>query len=290
MVKIPQECGKFTAKIYGLERPKTGDWKVMAFKLKMNEQGHAVVVDGKPIYVDDEGKELPFCANEAWNKYHTLNEENKKRRMQAEELSAKLKAFEGFDPEVIKRNAEIAEKFKEHEAIKNGEIEKLKNELVSTSEKKIKEWEQKYNQLNETARQREERLNNEINNSILDSMFSGSEYVKKNVEMPVRGLRALFANRFKVDPETRKVYAVDEEGNTLLSENKIGAVASFEEALELLIKRDPDRDRILKATGTAGGGMRQNGKGITNADEAYLNDPKVSPVDKQKFLRKRQLA
>jgi len=43
---------------------KTGDWKVMAFKLKVNEQGHAVVVDGKPIYVDDEGKELPFCANE----------------------------------------------------------------------------------------------------------------------------------------------------------------------------------------------------------------------------------
>jgi len=148
-------------------------------------------------------------------------------------LSAKLKKYEGFDPEVIKKNAEIAEKFREHEAIKNGEIEKLKNELVTTSEKKIKEWEQKYNQLNEAARQREERLNNEINNSILDSMFSGSEYVKKNVEMPVRGLRALFANRFKVDPETRKVYAVDEEGNTLLSENKIGAVASFEEALEL---------------------------------------------------------
>ena len=91
-------------------------------------------------------------------------------------------------------------------------------------------------------------------------------------------------------PETRKVYAVDEEGNTLLSENKIGAVASFEEALELLIKRDPDRDRILKPTGVAGGGMQRNGKGITNADEAYLNDPKVSPVDKQNFLRKRQLA
>lgn len=261
----------------------------MAFKLKTNEQGNAIVQDGKPIYVDDDGKEMPFCANEAWNKYHTLNEENKKRRLEAQELSAKLKNFEGFDPEVIKKHAEIAEKFKEHEAIKNGEIEKLKNELVSTSEKKIKEWEQKYNVLQETAQQKEARLNSEINNGILDNLFTQSAFVKASVALPVRSLRAMFANRFRIDPETRKAYAVDDEGNTLLSENKIGAVASFEEAIEILIKRDPDRDSILKSSGAPGGGMQRNGKGLSNVDEAYLNDPKVSPVDKQKFLRKRQL-
>jgi len=261
----------------------------MAFKLKMDDQGRVVLNDNKPVYIDDEGKEMSFDANEAWNKYHTLNEENKKRRLQVEELSAKYKPFEGLDPEVVKKHAEIAEKFKEHEAIKNGEIEKLKNELSATSEKKIKEWEQKYNQLRETAEQKERRLNEEINNSILDTMFNQSEFVKKSVEMPVRALKALFANRFRIDPETRKAYAVDDEGNPMLSENKIGAVASFEEAIELLVRRDPDRDNILKSSGAPGGGMQRNGKGLSNADEAYLNDPNVSPVDKQKFLRKRQL-
>jgi len=55
------------------------------------------------------------------------------------------------------------------------------------------------------------------------------------------------------------------------------------------VRRDPDRDNILKSSGAPGGGMQRNGKGLSNADEAYLNDPNVSPVDKQKFLRKRQL-
>ena len=34
-------------------------------KLKFDEQGHVVVQDGKPVYVHDDGKEVPFDAPQA---------------------------------------------------------------------------------------------------------------------------------------------------------------------------------------------------------------------------------
>ena len=37
-------------------------------KLKLDENGHVVVSDGKPVYVHEDGKEIPFDAPAAMQK------------------------------------------------------------------------------------------------------------------------------------------------------------------------------------------------------------------------------
>ena len=41
-------------------------------KLKLDENGHVVVSDGKPVYVHDDGKEIPFDAPAAMQKISGL--------------------------------------------------------------------------------------------------------------------------------------------------------------------------------------------------------------------------
>ena len=65
----------------------------------MDENGHAVIEDGKPVYVHDDGKDVPFDALQATNKIATLNEENAGRRKKNEEFETVLKTYavEGED-------------------------------------------------------------------------------------------------------------------------------------------------------------------------------------------------
>lgn len=65
-------------------------------KLKLDENGHVVVVDGKPVYVHDDGKEIPFDAPQATQKIAQLNAEARDNRVAKEQAEAKLKTFEGI--------------------------------------------------------------------------------------------------------------------------------------------------------------------------------------------------
>ena len=49
-------------------------------KLKVDEKGNAVVVDGKPVYVHDDGKEIPFDALSTIATIGRLNAEAKGHR------------------------------------------------------------------------------------------------------------------------------------------------------------------------------------------------------------------
>ena len=49
-------------------------------KLKLDENGHVVVENGMPVYVHEDGKEIPFDANKATVKIAELNGEAKQHR------------------------------------------------------------------------------------------------------------------------------------------------------------------------------------------------------------------
>ena len=66
-------------------------------KLKLDENGHVVVSDGKPVYVHDDGKEIPFDAPAAMQKISGLNAEVKQHREAKGTAEAKLKAFDGIE-------------------------------------------------------------------------------------------------------------------------------------------------------------------------------------------------
>ena len=65
-------------------------------KLKTDEQGHAILQDGKPVYVHDDGKEVPYDVPQMLTKIRGLNAEAKQHREATEAAEAKLKAFDGI--------------------------------------------------------------------------------------------------------------------------------------------------------------------------------------------------
>ena len=75
-------------------------------RLKLDEQNHAVLQDGKPVYVHEDGKEVPFDAAQAVGKIASLNAEAKQHREAKEAAEAKLKAFDGLDADKAKKALE----------------------------------------------------------------------------------------------------------------------------------------------------------------------------------------
>ncbi len=65
-------------------------------KLKLDENGHVVVSDGKPVYVHDDGKEIPFDAPAAMQKISGLNAEAKQYREAQGTAEAQQKAFDAM--------------------------------------------------------------------------------------------------------------------------------------------------------------------------------------------------
>ena len=100
-------------------------------KLKFDEQGHVVVQDGKPVYVHDDGKEVPFDAPQALAKIGSLNAEAKQHREAKDAAETKLKAFEGIDDAVAAKKAlERVKNLDDKKLMVAGEGEKGKQEAI----------------------------------------------------------------------------------------------------------------------------------------------------------------
>jgi len=261
----------------------------MAYKLKLDENKNVVVQDGKPVYVKEEdGTEIAFDATMAFNKHHQLNEENKEWRLKYEEVAKKAENFKDIDLEQVKKNAEIAQKFKENEMVQNEEVEKLKAEIIAASEKKLGETEQQYQARLDKAIKEAEQFKNLYHKTEIGNKFANSAYINEKLDVPPDWVEAKYGKYFQLDHESGKIRAIGEDGRPMLSEKQVGTEATFEEAIELLVKNDPHKDRLLKNTTVPGGGMGNNGRGMTADDAKYFADPKVDPTAKLNEFRKRQ--
>jgi len=109
-------------------------------KLKLNEQGFAVVQEGKPVYVHDDGKEVAFDAPGTVQTISRLNAEAKNHRERAEAAEKSLKAFEGItDPAAAIKALETIANLDHKKLVDAGEVEKIKAEINKAFEGKLTE-------------------------------------------------------------------------------------------------------------------------------------------------------
>lgn len=107
-------------------------------KLKLDENGNVVVVDGKPVYIHDDGKEIPFDAPQAMQKISSLNAENKQHREAKEKAEAELKKFDGIDDVAKAKEAlKTVENLDAKKLIDAGEAEKVRQEVIKGYEQKL---------------------------------------------------------------------------------------------------------------------------------------------------------
>ncbi len=247
-------------------------------KLKLDDQGHAVLQDGKPVYVHDDGKEVAFDAPGTVSTISRLNGEAKSHRERAEAAEQALKGFEGItDPAAALKALSTVKNLDDKRLVDAGEVEKVKAEAIKAIEDRyapmVKE--------NET-------LKGQLNSHLIGGAFASSKFIAEKfaAEGPagVEIARALFGNSLKV--EDGKVVGYDAQGNKLYSRARPGELASAEEAIELLVDSYPHKNSILKGSGANGGGAGHgggNGGGKKTMSREQFNQ--VDPAARAQFLK-----
>lgn len=227
---------------------KLGGCPEIHMKLKLDDSGNAVLQDGKPVYVHDDGKEVAFDAPATVATITRLNAEAKTHREGKEAAEKLLKGFDGIeDPAAARKALETLANLDAKKLVDAGEIEKVKSEISKAFQAQLDE-----------ANTKAQTLEQQLYGEKIGGSFARSKVIAEKLAVPADMVQATFGNRFKI--EEGKVVAYDANGNKIFSRARPGELADFDEALESLVDSYPYRDTILKSSGANGGGA-PNGNG-----------------------------
>lgn len=226
-------------------------------KLKLDEKGNAVLQDGKPVYVHDDGKEVAFDAPATVATISRLNGEAKANRERAEAAEGALKPFKDAgiaDPAAAAKALATVKNLDDKKLVDAGEVDKIKAEA-------IKAVEEKYGPIVKKA----ETLEGQLNSHLIGGAFNRSKFIAEKFAAPgpagIELAQALFGSRLKV--EDGKVVGYDAQGSKLYSRSRPGELADPDEAIELLVDQYPHKAHILKGTGASGSGTNPGTGGGT---------------------------
>ena len=234
-------------------------------KLKLDENGNAVLQDGKPVYVHEDGKEVAFDAPGTVATITRLNSEAKGHRERAENAEKAVKAFEGIDdPAAAKKALATVANLDAKTLVDAGEIEKVKAEISKAFQLQLDEVTGK-------AQTFEQQLYAEK----IGGSFARSQFIAEKMAVPADMVQAAFGSNFKI--EEGKVVAYDAQGQKIFSRSRPGELADFDEAIETLVSQYPHRDHILKSSNANGGGA-QGGDGGNSGAKGNFGGSKADRV------------
>ena len=233
-------------------------------KLKLDDSGLAAVLDGKPVYVHDDGREVAFDAVGTVAAIARLNGEARTNRERAEVAEHRLKAFAGIDdPFAAKVALSTVAGLDSKQLVDAGEIERARAEAAAAAEAKY-----------QPVVQERDALHGELVRARIGGAFTRSRFIADKLAIPADLVEARFGGQFRI--EDGQVVAFDGSGNRIASPANPGEPASFDEALAIIVQAYPHRDTILKGTGASGsgahgGGSRGGGRHVSRAQFLALS-------------------
>lgn len=234
-------------------------------KLKLTEDGKSALINDKglPIYVRDDGTEMPFDAPATIATISRLNGEAKSHREAKEAAEAKLKTFDGIeDPEAARKAIELTKNIDDGKLLSAGKVEEIKAAARRTAEEQVAAAVKSGAEALKAAEADRDKLRSELYGEKIGGSFNRSKLIADKFAIPADMVQARFGQNFKV--EDGKIVAYDATGNKVFSVTKHGDLAEFDEALEILVNAYPYKDSILKGANNSGSGARQsNGAGGT---------------------------
>jgi len=264
-------------------------------ELKLDQDGHVVLSDGKPVYKMPDGKDLPFDAPKAMEKIHELNNESASRRKDLEKFQEKFKAFEGIeDPDAARKALETVANLDAKKLIDAGEVDKLKRQYTETFDMELsktrKEHEKKVKEFEDLLKNKE----HTIRDLVIGSHFAKSKYFageNPKTTLPWDMAQEVFGKYFK--PETTKDGGLTlvgyYSGEKILSRDpaRIGEPAEFEDAIGYLIDKYPQKDWILR---NSPGGPGGSGNLNFDKDTPSIVLSKADAKNPEKYRAARKLA
>jgi len=243
-------------------------------KLKLDENGHVVVSDGKPVYVHDDGKEVAFDAVGTVATISRLNGEAKSHRERAEAAESSLKAFEGIaDPKAALQAIETIKNLDAKKLVDAGEVDKVRAEAIKAIEDKYAP----------VLKERDD-LQAALVNEKVGGSFLRSQFIAEKMAIPADFVQARFGDAFNLEGD--QVVAYDKQGNKLFSRSNPGEVAKFDEALEILIDNYPHKDHILKGSSASGSGSQGGqGSGSSKTSLARSQFDQLPPAKQMEHIK-----
>jgi hypothetical protein len=202
-----------------------------------------------------------------------LLKEVMKRKKEVEDLQTKLKAFDGIDPEEIKKlvdekkEAEKAKREAEKKAAEAaGNIDALKKMMAEEHEKTVSELNKKIAEFESNLKSKD----STIIDLTIGQEFSVSKFIKDELVLTPAKARAVYGSHFEI--KDGEIVAYDKPAGastrTELVDGK-GQHLTFEAALRKLVDIDPDRDHVLRSKMQSGAGSKtMDGKSKTPASDA----------------------
>jgi len=264
-----------------------------ALKLKLDENGHVIIQDGKPVYIYEDGKEAPFDVNAAMQKIADLNEESKNRRLKIDELMTgidRYKDSEGnyLDPDVAFKAIETVKNYSDKEMYDAAQVDSLKAQMNKAFTEKMDTLVKNHNAEKADLTKHISNKDAAIFKLLVKDRFSTSKFVNDKLAIPSEIVADYFGGHFKVEGEPENLRVVGYVGDEkILSRERPGTPADFEEAIEAIVDRYPMKDRIMRGTGPGTGSL-----GNTNQSSGYSRGNELKdlpPVERLKEARRRQM-
>jgi hypothetical protein len=225
-------------------------------KLKLDDDGHVVVSDDKPVYVHDDGKEVAFDAPGTVATISRLNGEAKGHREAKEAVETNFKKFEGIaDPEAAKRALETVKNLDDGKLLQADKVDEIKRAAVKATEENLNGRITALQTEVKTLTDERNAITLRYNSEKVAGAFKSSRYIAEKFAIPSDLVESRFGGAFKI--EDGRIVAYDASGNKIFSRSKPGDLAEFDEALETLVDQYPHRDQILKGSDQGGSGSRQ---------------------------------
>lgn len=257
----------------------------MALNYKVVEvegvQSIAMSDRGFPIVVDDENdnKEIALDAIHLYTKVPELTNQLSQTKDKVTELTGKTAALEGIEDVadfMEKANAalELTANIDSQKLIDAGKVEEIKTQAQENLQTKMDALKTNLEKEIQTRDEKLSSLDKTIFKLMVADRFNTSKFVKEGLSITSNMARKYFGDSFKIEvnPETgdRSVVGYYRDGTQIYSAERPGDLAQFDEALQLLVEKDPEKDNFLLGAGGSGTGAGDGQGGTRNGEEADL--------------------
>src|SRR6266566_4477466 len=164
-------------------------------KLKLTEDGKAALINDKglPIYIRDDGTEVPFDAPATVATISRLNGEAKAHREAKETAETKLKIFDGIeDAEAARKAVELMKNIDESKLLSAGKVEEIKAAARRAAEEQVAAANRANAETLKAAEADRDKLRNELYSEKIGGSFNRSKLIADKFAIPPDMVQARF--------------------------------------------------------------------------------------------------
>lgn len=264
--------------------------------LKLDDNGNVVLQDGKPVFVDKDGKDIPVDVPQMYQKILDLGKESKRHREAAEAAGAEKKTalalFEGIeDLKEWKTKAdealEAVKNFNEKDWLKADKVDSMKRQMKEAHEDEKRQIAASFNQEKASLTAAIEKQKSQIHKLVISNKFA--QHPLWSGEEPKTTLRpdmaeAYWGKHFRVEEDEKTGELVERayfsNGDLIYSRKRAGEPADFFEAMEEIFDQYPGKESFLRAKG--GGSGASGGDGDKRTPTNQVDKLRAQYVEAEK--------